>query len=339
MIASSPRTGSNTPPPPLRVAVLGAGTMGPGIAAAFASAGHTAALWSRTRARVTQGVEQAIEMARVLVNEGLAIVKEPAEERLVALEELDGVSFADVVVEAVAEDLDAKRELLARVDELLPEDRLIATNTSGLRVTDVAVSLRGRARVVAMHFWNPAHLMPLVEVAGGEATSSEAIVRALEIARGIGKQPVHLEREILGFLGTRLQQAVVREAIALLEAGVASAEDIDLAVRTSFGIRFPTTGPLESADLTGLDVIEAIHSYLLPELDRSIAPQHALTERVASGALGVKAGRGFHDWTARDAGELVRRRDEELVRRLHLNTNTTPQPGGPAERRRKEVGA
>jgi 3-hydroxyacyl-CoA dehydrogenase len=310
--------------------------MGPGIAAAFASAGHTAGLWSRTADRVAEGVERAAQMARFLRDERLAIADGPAEERLVGIEALDGVSRADLVVEAVAEDLDVKHELLARVDELLPGDRVIATNTSGLRVTDVAAPLPGRARVVAMHFWNPAHLMPLVEVAGGEATSPDAVERALEIARGIGKQPVHLEREILGFLGTRLQQAVVREAIALLEAGVASADDIDLAVRTSFGIRFPITGPLESADLTGLDVIEAIHGYLLPDLDRAAAPQHALIERVAAGALGVKAGRGFHDWTKRDARELVRQRDEELVRRLHLNN---PQPGAPADGRRKEVGA
>jgi 3-hydroxybutyryl-CoA dehydrogenase len=339
MIASSPRTGSPDPPQPLHVAVLGAGTMGPGIAAAFAAAGHVAALWSRTEARSGNGVVRAREMAALLRDEGLATVAEGADERLVTLDKLDAVEHADLVVEAVAEDLEAKRELLVRVDELLPADRLIATNTSGLRVTDVAAPLPGRARVVAMHFWNPAHLMPLVEVGGGEATAPDAVERALEIARGIGKQPVHLEREILGFLGTRLQQAVVREAIALLDAGVASAEDIDLAVRTSFGIRFPVTGPLESADLTGLDVIEAIHRYLLPDLDRSAEPQHALTERVAAGSLGVKSGRGFHDWTARDAGELVRRRDQELVRRLHLNTNPTAQPGGPAAGRRKEVDA
>jgi 3-hydroxybutyryl-CoA dehydrogenase len=149
-------------------------------------------------------------------------------------------------------------------------------------------------------------------------TAAEFVDRAMALARAIGKQPVRLEREVLGFLGTRLQQAVVREAIALLEAGVASAEDIDLAVRTSFGIRFPVAGPLESADLSGLDVIAAIHGYLLADLDASRAPQAPLTERVAAGALGTKTGRGFHDWSARDAGALLRRRDEELVRRLRL---------------------
>jgi 3-hydroxybutyryl-CoA dehydrogenase len=161
--------------------------------------------------------------------------------------------------------------------------------------------------------------MPLVEVGGGERTAAGFVDAAYELARAIGKQPVRVEQEVLGFLGTRLQQAVVREAIALVERGIASPEDVDLAVRTSFGIRFPVTGPLESADISGLDVIEAIHDYLLPDLDRSTAPQAELRDRVAAGALGVKSGRGFHDWNARDPDELIRRRDEELVRRLRLD--------------------
>lgn len=305
------------PMTPLRVAVLGAGTMAPGIAAAFAAAGHEVVLWSRRPEATAEALARAASLALFLAAEGLAGA--PAPDALAPAPELSEVASADVVVEAIAEQLDAKRDLLGRVDELLPPEALLATNTSGLRVTDIAAGLARPERVVAMHFWNPAHLMPLVEVGGGERTAPASVDRAVELARAIGKQPVRVEREVLGFLGTRLQQAVVREAIALLEAGVASAEDIDLAVRTSFGIRFPVTGPLESADLTGLDVIEAIHSYLLPDLDRSTEPQAAVVERVAAGALGVKSGRGFHDWTERDAEELVRRRDEELVRRLRLS--------------------
>lgn len=301
-----------------QVAVLGAGTMAPGIAAAFAAAGHPTVLWARRAGRAEEAVARAGKLVRFLVEQGLA--QAGAVAAITAADRLEPIASAGVAVEAIAERLDAKRELLALMDDLLPPEALIATNTSGLRVTDLADGLPGAGRLVAMHFWNPAHLMPLVEVGGGERTAPESVNRAVELARAIGKQPVRVEREVLGFLGTRLQQAVVREAIALLEAGVASAEDIDLAVRTSFGIRFPVTGPLESADLTGLDVIEAIHGYLLPDLDRSTGPQAPLRERVGSGELGVKSGRGFHDWENRDAQELVRRRDEELVRRLRLST-------------------
>jgi len=292
--------------------------MAPGIAAAFAAGGHEVVLWSRRPERTAEALARAASLVRFLVGEGLA--EQPAADALAPASELAEVASAEVVVEAIAEQLDAKRELLGLVDELLPPGALLATNTSGLRVTDLAGDLARPERVVAMHFWNPAHLMPLVEVGGGERTAPESVERALGLARAIGKQPVRLEREVLGFLGTRLQQAVVREAIALVQAGVASAEDVDLAVRTSFGIRFPVTGPLESADLTGLDVIEAIHEYLLPDLDRSTEPQAALRQRVASGALGVKSGRGFHDWTVCDPDDLIRRRDEELVGRLRRTT-------------------
>lgn len=298
--------------------------MAPGIAAAFAVAGHEVTLWSRTTNRTDEALTRAHELVRFLVEQDLA----EAGGAIVPAAALEETASSDVVVEAIAEQLDAKRELLAQVDALVPPEALVATNTSGLRVTDIADGLAHPDRLVAMHFWNPAHLMPLVEVGGGEATAPENVTRAVELARAIGKQPVRVEREVLGFLGTRLQQAVVREAIALLEAGVASAEDIDLAVRTSFGIRFPVIGPLESADLSGLDVIEAIHRYLLPDLDRSTEPQSALRERVDAGDLGVKAGRGFHDWTIRDGAEVARRRDEELVRRLRLLDDVAHEQAG-----------
>jgi 3-hydroxybutyryl-CoA dehydrogenase len=300
------------------VAVLGTGTMAPGIAVTFAAAGHATYLWGRNPERLRGALSKCREMAHFLEANGLSPPASEVADRIEALEDLgDAAERAHVVVEAVTENLEIKRRVFAEMDRLCAPTVMLATNTSGLRVSDIATKLTHQHRVVAMHFWNPAHLMPVVEVAGGERTASEIVTRARDLATAIGKVPVVL-REVLGFLGTRLQQAVVREAIALLEAGVASAEDIDLAVRTSFGARFPVIGPLESADLSGLDVIEAVHRYLLSDLDRSVEPQSALTTRVARGDLGVKSGRGFHDWTTRDATEVVRRRDEELVRRLTL---------------------
>ena len=253
-------------------------------------------------------------MARFLGDAGL-----PAPSAAVGgTSRLAAIADADVVIEAVSETLAAKHEVLGAVEGVVAPSALLATNTSGLRVTDIAAPLRHRDRVVALHFWNPAHLMPIVEVAGGEHAAADRVAEATELVRAIGKVPVVLHHEVLGFLGTRMQQAVVREAIGLLDAGVASAADIDLAVRTSFGIRFPAIGPLESADLSGLDVIAAIHGYLLPDLDRSTAPQPGLTERVARGETGAKAGRGFHEWPESRVAEVVGRRDRELVRRLQL---------------------
>jgi 3-hydroxybutyryl-CoA dehydrogenase len=300
------------------VAVLGGGTMSPGIAAAFALHGDDVIIWTRRTESAVAAAKTAAAMAMFVVEHGLAAEAGTLAERLQPTSTLDDIAAARVVIEAISEDLEAKQELLAQVEGRCAVEALLVTNTSGLRVTDIARTLERPERFVAMHFWNPAHLMPLVEIAGGERTSAESVARAVELAHMIGKQPVVLRREILGFLGTRMQQAVVREAIALLQAGVASAEDIDQAVRASFGIRFPVLGPLETTDVGGLDVIRSIHEYLLPDLDASTRPQPALLARIDGGDLGVKTGRGFHDWSQRDASELVRARDEELVRRLHL---------------------
>lgn len=297
----------------MKVAVLGAGTMAPGIAAAFSVAGHPVSLWARSPDRAQAAVDQALRMARYLIEHGLAT--ETGDVQVAAGLERAGES--DVVIEAIAEDLQAKQALFGELEKSARAETLFATNTSGLRVSEIAGALRDPERLVAMHFWNPAHLMPLVEIAGEQAAPAR-LEQAAELAVAIGKLPVRLKREVLGFLGVRLQQAVVREAIALVERGVASADDIDLAVRASFGIRFPVIGPLESADLSGLDVIASIHSYLLRDLDRAQEPQRPLRELVAAGALGVKAGRGFFDWRSRDPQVTIRRRDDELVRRLKL---------------------
>jgi 3-hydroxybutyryl-CoA dehydrogenase len=298
---------------PVRVAVLGAGTMAPGIAAAFSVAGHHVSLWARSPERARAGAERAREMARYLVEHELA----GETGQVHVADRLEDAGVADVVIEAIAEDLQAKQALLAALEECASDEALFATNTSGLLVSEIGAGLRRPDRLVAMHFWNPAQLMPLVEIAGENAAPA-SVERATELALAIGKLPVRLEREVLGFLGVRMQQAVLREAMALLERGAASVADIDLAVRASFGMRFPVIGPFESADLSGLDVIASIHAYLLPDLDRSEEPQRPLRELVSAGALGVKTGRGFFDWSARDPHATIRRRDEELVRRLKL---------------------
>jgi 3-hydroxybutyryl-CoA dehydrogenase len=299
-----------------RVTVLGTGTMAPGIAVAFAAAGLPVTLWGRDAGRAVAARERAVAMTWFLETERLLASAGDAADLIDATDDLSCTATSTVIVEAVSEDLGAKHEVLIATEAHCDPAALLASNTSGLRVTDIAAPLAGRERVVAMHFWNPAHLMPIVEVAGGATTAPAAVTAAAELARRVGKVPVVLRREVLGFLGTRMQQAVVREAIALVEAGVASPADVDMAVRTSFGIRFPAIGPLESADLSGLDVIAAIHDYLLADLDRSTVPQAELRGHLDRGELGVKTGRGFYDWSARDPDAVVARRDAELVSRL-----------------------
>jgi len=301
-----------------QVAVIGTGTMAPGIAVAFAESGYEVTVVGRSADRARSCLHRAAELAAFLEANQLGAPATAISARIRASQSLADLAVAGLIVEAVAEDLAIKQEVLGRAEAACGSGALLATNTSGLSVTEMARGLQRPERILAMHFWNPAHLMPIVEIAGGTRTDDRSIEQASDIVRGIGKIPVRLRREIPGFLGTRLQQAVVREAIALVQAGVASAEDVDLATRASFGIRFPVIGPLESADISGLDVILAVHEYLLPDLDRSPQAQPLLRELVGSGRLGLKSGAGFHSWSPDAATAVLRRRDEELVRRLRL---------------------
>jgi len=297
-----------------RVAVLGAGSMGPGIAAVFSAAGFESHIYARRLAAGGAAQRRAESQRELLWDHGLATHADTVIRASHDLEEaLEGVGL---VIEAISENLEEKADLFATVEQFVGADVVLASTTSGLDIGRISSGARHPGRFLVTHFWNPAHLVPLVEVMGGKETESSLLDWVEDLLRRIGKYPVRLNRYAPGFIGARLQQAVVREAIALLQAGVASAEDIDAATRLSFGARFPVLGPLETTDVGGLDVIAAIHAYLLADLDCSTQPQTLLRELVASGDLGVKTGRGFYDWSKRDPVELTERRDEELIRRV-----------------------
>jgi 3-hydroxybutyryl-CoA dehydrogenase len=296
--------------------VVGAGTMGPGIAAVLSAAGVETSLWARRKEAADAAATDAESRVRLLESSGLAdsagAAIRPSADLGAAL---DGTG---IVIEAISEDIEAKRALLAAVEAQVGEATILASTTSGLDPDAISRDLRHPERFVVAHFWNPAHLIPLVEVLGSSAATPSLVDVVCRWLETIGKHPVRLRKFVPGFLGVRLQQAVVREAVALLEDGVAAAEDIDAATRLSFGARFPIIGPLETSDLGGLDVVANIHEYLLADLDASSEPQQGLMSLVESGKLGVKSGEGFYDWSLRDAEDLIRRRDEELLMRMRM---------------------
>lgn len=297
-----------------RVAVLGAGTMGPGIAAVFAGAGFESSIYARRQEAATAARKRSEDQRQLLVENDLAT---HAYLSIHATDNLqEALRGAGLVIEAISENPEAKAALFGKVEDFVDENVILASTTSGLDIDQISVGARNPRRFMVMHFWNPAHLVPLVEVLGGAETETSLLDIVEDLLRRIGKYPVRLNRYAPGFIGARLQQAVVREAIALLQAGVASAADIDAATRLSFGARFPVLGPLETSDVGGLDVIAAIHAYLLADLDNSTEPQDLLKELVAGGRLGVKTGSGFYDWSERDPTELAQRRDEELITRV-----------------------
>ena len=234
--------------------------------------------------------------------------------------DLAAAEEADVIIESIVEQLPAKRELLGQVSRLCPADALLTTNTSGLPISQIAVTVKNPERFVGTHYWNPPYLMPLVEVVSGERTAPEAFELACRLVERTGKRPIRVLKDIPGFLGNRLQIALQREALALAEKGVASPEDIDTMIKYSFALRMPPLGVFEYMDMVGLDLAQSVHDYLLADLDNSTTPSRLLTERVDQGLLGAKTGQGFFAWTPERAEERKRKRDEEVVRQLRQAT-------------------
>ncbi len=303
------------------VAVIGGGTMGSVIAGMFARAGchvHLAdisdALLDKAMARMRLGQEALVEAGLLLTRDADAAVS-----RVTTTTDLaDACEGSDLLLEAVTEDLALKQELFAEFDRLCPPETVLATNTSGLSVSAIAGATGRSDRVGGMHFWNPPHLIPLVEVIRADTTSEETAELLKTVALGLNKKPILVRRDIPGFVGNRLQFAVVREALHLLEEGVASAEDIDTAMTAGPGLRYSFLGPLRTADLGGLDVFRAISSYLFARLGAGREAPEALNELVAQGKLGAKTGSGFYNYTDADQGRFLRHRDRTLLRLLEV---------------------
>ncbi len=201
------------------------------------------------------------------------------------------------MVEAVSEKPDLKRGLFRELDSLCPPQTILATNTSVISITEIAQDTVNNERVVGTHFWNPPYLIPLVEVIPGRNSSSWALERTFDLLSSVGKYPVRVKKDVPGFVGNRLQHALWREAISIVEQGIADAETVDEVVKKGFGIRLPVLGPLENADMIGLDLTLQIHDYILKHIEDSPEPSPLLKEKVGKGELGFANGKGFKAWT------------------------------------------
>lgn len=290
-----------------KIAVVGAGLMGHGIAQVFAAGGHEVAVHDpdeEVLARVPDHVRMNFE----------ALGLEPGPAETIRLEARldDAVRDADFVFEAAPENLELKQKIFEDLGTLVGEDTILASNTSVMSIGEIGRDSRDPERIVGTHWWNPPYLVPLVEVVQAEKTREDAVERTMDLLARVGKAPVHVKRDVPGFVGNRLQHALWREAFALIDAGVCDAETVDLVVKNSFGTRLAVLGPVENADLVGLDLTISIHDYLLPHLNASPEPAPGLRERAGRGDLGMKTGRGFREWTPEEA-DVVRKR---LVRYL-----------------------
>jgi 3-hydroxybutyryl-CoA dehydrogenase len=284
----------------MKVAVIGSGTMGPGIAQVFAQTGHDVNLVDLDEKALRAGIEAVKRNLHFFVENGIVASEQSQQtiDRISTSTDLNGsVKSIDLAVEAVPERLELKQAIFAKIEQSSPRDAILATNTSSLSITQLAMSLKkDPSRVIGTHFLNPPHLVPIVEVVLGSETSRKVADRVVDILKNSGKKPV-VVKDVPGFVHNRLICALMREAMYMAANNIASIESIDAIVKEAFGPRFPLVGIFGLEDMVGLDVLRDVSNQVFPSLDNSSKVNEWLEEKIASGKLGVKTGSGFYEWT------------------------------------------
>ncbi len=283
-----------------QIAVIGAGLMGHGLAQIFATKGCQVVLMDLKQDLLDKAIENIRSNLLLMSQNGIGTEQdiEPALQSITTTIDLKNAGEgAQFVVEAVAEKLEIKQRIFQELDAVCPSDTILATNTSVISITEIAEKASNRQRIVGTHFWNPPFLIPLVEVIKGRDTDPKVVDDTISFMKKMGKHPVRVEKDVPGFVGNRLQHALWREALSIVEQGIASPETVDEVIKNGFGIRLPVLGPLENMDLAGLDLTLAIHDYIFKHLDISQEASPLLRQKVKDGELGFKSSRGFSEWT------------------------------------------
>jgi 3-hydroxybutyryl-CoA dehydrogenase len=301
------------------IAVVGSGIMGHGIAQTFALGGYEVTLNDISDELLNKAIQQIRSNLDTFVEFEIT-TSEAAKEALRRIQPTkdlkEAVKEADVIVEALPEIIDLKKQFFKDLDRYCPSHTIITSNTSGLSLTEMVSEFSRKDQVVIAHWWNPPHIIPVVEIVRGKYTSDQTIDLVYQLLTAIGKRPVRILKETLGFLGNRLQFALYREVLACLKEGIATAQDIDTTVKGTFGFRMPTIGPLETSDFGGLDTFLYITEYLFKDLDRSTEPPEILKEHVKQKKLGVKTGEGFFLYPPEKKEERIKERDRQFLQRL-----------------------
>ena len=282
-----------------RIAVVGAGLMGHGIAQVFALAGHDVTIYDSIAASLDTVKTRILTNLKDLGDDQKAV------ERVTPVSDLaQAVRDADYVVEAVLEDLPLKQKLFAEIESYVRPDTILASNTSVIPITRIMEGLKQRERALGTHWWNPPYLVPLVEVIETQWTSRPAIDFTMKLHAAAGKKPAHVKKDVPGFIGNRLQHALWREAVALVEHGICDAETVDTVIKSAFGRRLAVLGPLENADMVGTDLTLAIYRTVLPDIDSRPRPSPYLEKLVKDQKLGFKSGEGFRKWSPEQQAAL-----------------------------------
>ena len=293
-----------------RIAVIGAGLMGHGIAQEFALHGYEVSLQDLTEDRLKTAIANMGRNLRTLADAGLvdaAHIEAVPRAITVSTSLAEAAKEADLVIEAISEDLPLKRRIFGQLDEICPDHTILASNSSTFMPSSMASATKRPHEVLVTHYFNPPYLVPLVEVVRHPGTSDDTFDAVFGLLERIGKRPVAVRRETLGFIGNRLQFALLRECVSLVEKGVATPEDVDTVVKNGFGRRLAAAGPFEIFDTAGWDVVSAVLTALQPDLDTSPTPSALVMGKVRDGHYGVKTGKGFYEWTP-ESGEDLRQR-------------------------------
>jgi len=301
----------------LKVLVAGPGTIGASLALACASHGHSVTLLGRSEASLERARKLISRCAGELEDASLVSAEHNGwQDRLTMTVQLQEVPRdCSIAIEAINEDLSDKQELIAALQSQLQETAVLASSTSGLPVDLIAANCARASKFAVAHFANPPHLMPVVEIVPGRKTSPETLASIEEFVQSLNKTPVRLNHDVPGHLFNRIQFAMLREAMALVEKGIATPEQIDTVVKRGLALRLAEEGPLEKIDLAGLQLVHDVASYLYPQLDNSQEPE-LLKKMLGEGKKGASSGQGFFSWDTERETRVLTRRNAEVIRHL-----------------------